>query len=314
MRIRLNNTRVLTKYFLYYFQSPEVQARIFTRSPGATIKNLFATKNLRSFKTPLPPLPVQKRIVASVEKADDLRQRREKTNQMTNAIACSVFLEMFGSVDPKNKIGDIATHVSSGSTPLGGEKTYSKEGIIFIRSQNVLMNSLDLQDVAHISEKTHYEMKRTWVKNGDVLLNITGASMGRVAVFRGEDNQANVNQHVCIIRLDQTKALPEYVSFYLSSPRGQKQMWTIQAGASRQALNYNQVRLLGVYLPSLDEQSEFVMITRRIDSLRNKQAQSTKRIDELFHSLVQKAFDGDLPTGEKGNQKIDKSLFESEPV
>lgn len=156
------------------------------------------------------------------------------------------------------------------------------------------MNQLNLEDVAHLSEETHRKMRRTWVKNGDVLLNITGASLGRVAIYTGKDDNANVNQHVCIIRLNQKKALPEYVSFYLST-QGQKQIWTIQAGASRQALNFDQVRSLDLYLPSLKEQERFANLVKRTQTLKETQRQSTQEINELFHSLMRRAFRGELP-------------------
>src|SRR5699024_11648087 len=101
--------------------------------------------------------------------------------------------------------------VTSGSTPRGGRKSYLKEGIPLVRSQNVLWNRLCLEDVVFISEETHNNMKRSQLKNRDVLLNITGASIGRSVVYEGESYNANVNQHVCIIRLN------KYInSYYLS--------------------------------------------------------------------------------------------------
>jgi type I restriction enzyme S subunit len=270
----------------------------------------FNIVDLKNFLIPVPPIETQRKIVAILDLAEQLRQNRRQVNNVAGKIIQSVFLKVFGCKKAENKIGGIAVHVSSGSTPLGGERTYLKEGIVFIRSQNVLMNVLSLEDVAHISEKTHYGMKRTWLKNGDVLLNITGASLGRVAVYKGQNDQANVNQHVCIIRVDQSKALPEYVSFYLSTPRAQKQIWTIQAGASRQALNYKQVRSLSIFLPSMDEQSKFVTIVRKMETLRYKQAQSAKDIDELFNSLMQKAFKGEIALGKTGNRRPEKSHIE----
>ena len=106
---------------------------------------------------------------------------------------------------------------------LKGQSTYLNSGIPLIRSQNVLMNKLVLDDVAFISDETHQNMKRSQLMNNDVLLNITGASIGRVAVYEGENYGANVNQHVCIIRL--TKELePYYVSYYISSQRFQHEI------------------------------------------------------------------------------------------
>ena len=97
------------------------------------------------------------------------------------------------------KLGFHANKIGSGVTPKGGSSSYSLEGIPLIRSQNVHWGKLDLSDVAYIDDAQHLKMKGSTVKSNDVLLNITGASIGRVAVF-DKIEEANVNQHVCIIR------------------------------------------------------------------------------------------------------------------
>jgi type I restriction enzyme S subunit len=100
-------------------------------------------------------------------------------------------------------IGDIACHVGSGITPTGGSSVYSKTGITFIRSQNVTFKGLQLNDVAFIEPKIHQQMARSEIFPHDVLLNITGASIGRCCFVPDGFGIANVNQHVCAIRLPQ---------------------------------------------------------------------------------------------------------------
>ena len=110
----------------------------------------------------------------------------------------------------KQRLGELTYLISSGSTPLGGERAYVRNGpVAFIRSQNVRMNSLDLSDVAYISGEVDNAMRRSQVKFNDVLLNITGASIGRVAVFDLPSIRANVNQHVCIVRPDPKDSMPD---------------------------------------------------------------------------------------------------------
>jgi type I restriction enzyme S subunit len=290
--IRGKRHKIDQTYLFYYLRSMESALSKFGQ--GSTF-GAIGRRDVERIEIPHPAsIKVQQRIADILKRVHRLLGKRLQANQLADKILQSTFLEMFGDKEPQNKVGDVATFVSSGSTPLGGENTYVENGIVFIREQNVLMNELDLQSVAHITEETHRKMRRTWVKNGDVLLNITGASLGRVAVYRGPDDKANVNQHVCIIRLDRSKALPEYVASYLATSRRQKQIWTIQAGASRQALNFQQVKSLGFYLPDLKEQERFADVVRRIKSLKGKQKRSTQEINELFHSLMHKAFRGQL--------------------
>ncbi len=154
-------------------------------------------------------------------------------------------------------LGDVLTFIGSGVTPKGGKASYPASGIRFIRSQNVLWGSCDFSDAAFISEEMHAEMQRTEVKQWDVFLNITGASIGRSAVYR-ETERANVNQHVAILRPDRQRLLPTFLAQCLLSGALQSQIRTAQSGASREALNYQQIKELEIPLPPLEEQRRIV--------------------------------------------------------
>ncbi len=281
----------VTSEWLYYFISRKsFRNEAEKNMTGTAGQKRVPRQFLEKTSVIIPPIEVQKRTTERLVKVEKLQQRREQANQLANRLLQVVFTQMFGNKPTANTIGDIAEFISSGSTPLGGQKTYLSEGIMFIRSQNVYMNEFRLDDVAYISEETHNKMKRTWLKNDDVLLNITGASLGRVTVYKGETNKANVNQHVCIIRVNKSKALPEYVSHYLSMPNAQREIWNNQAGASRQALNFQQVKKLSLLLPTIDEQKRFVTIVNKVSNIRENQRRSSKEIDSLFDSAMAKVF------------------------
>src|SRR5699024_471722 len=172
----------------------------------------------------------------------------------------SVFLDMFGSVKTNKhklkmaKLGDFTSLVTSGSTPRGGRKSYLNEGIPLIRSQNVLWNELRLEDVVFISEETHNNMKRSQLNNRDVLLNITGASIGRSVVYEGKSYGANVNQHVCIIRLNKF-INPYYLSYYFTNDEFQQNVVSKNIGATRQAFNYTQIKNFDILVPNISLQN-----------------------------------------------------------
>lgn len=151
-------------------------------------------------------------------------------------------------------LGECALKVGSGITPTGGEKVYREQGRIFIRSQNVGWGDLRLDDVAYIDEATHASFSSTEVRTGDVLLNITGASIGRCAVADERLAGGNVNQHVCIIRVEPQTVSPGFLAEYLLSTSGQQQIEAFQAGGNRQGLNFGQIRSFVVPLPPLTEQ------------------------------------------------------------
>ncbi|MFV0349022.1 MAG: restriction endonuclease subunit S [Halodesulfovibrio sp.] len=160
-------------------------------------------------------------------------------------------------------IGDVAQKVGSGITPKGGQDAYRASGIPLIRSQNVLWGRLELSDVVYIDDAQHAKMSSTIVRPNDVLLNITGASIGRCAVVPDSVPEANVNQHVCIIRTDEV--VPEYLSNCLLSDVGQSQVQAFQAGGNREGLNFQQIRSFSFLFPPLPEQKKIAAILSSVD-------------------------------------------------
>lgn len=154
-------------------------------------------------------------------------------------------------------VGDIAGYVGSGVTPRGGSSVYTYEGVVFLRSQNVYPSGLRLDDVAYIPDHINTRMARSEVHEDDVLLNITGASIGRCTYVPKGFPRANVNQHVCILRLsDGSAAKSLFVSCAINSHWGQKQIVQFNAGSNREGLNYQQVRNLTFAMPRDSEEFE----------------------------------------------------------
>ena len=177
----------------------------------------------------------------------------------------------------ETKIGDITSKVGSGVTPKGGSAVYKTSGHLFIRSQNVGNGRFLLDDVAYIDEATHKKQINTELKDGDVLLNITGASIGRTTVVNKNVEGGNVNQHVCIIRLLEDYS-PNYKCNYLLSYGGQKQIDSFQAGGNREGLNFEQIRSIKFFIPSFREQSKIASL---LSLLEERIATQNKIIEDL---------------------------------
>ncbi len=186
------------------------------------------------------------------------------------------FKEFSGAWEVK-KLGEITIKVGSGSTPRGGEKVYQSYGIPFIRSQNVNSDRLILNDITYIPEKVNYQMRGSIVKSDDVLLNITGASIGRSCVVPSDFKVGNVNQHVCIIRLKKEYS-PRFFQPYLSSANGQKLISRTQVGSGREGLNFQFIRSFKIFAPLIPEQTKIANFLTAVDE---KIAQHTQKADLL---------------------------------
>ena len=152
----------------------------------------------------------------------------------------------------------LTTKIGSGKTPSGGAEVYSDEGVLFLRSQNVYDTGLILEDVSHISDEIDSDMKNTRVEYKDVLLNITGGSIGCCCLFDLPGVRANVNQHVCILRTKQTDLMPEFLRYFWNSAIGSVVVSYYQTGGNRQGLNFEQIGRVKIPLCPLDTQKSIV--------------------------------------------------------
>jgi type I restriction enzyme S subunit len=192
------------------------------------------------------------------------------------------------------QLGDLTVKIGSGITPKGGEKVYKSTGKPFIRSQNVGWGSLILDDIVFIDEGTHKSFQSTEIKDGDVFLNITGASIGRSAVSVESVKGGNVNQHVCIIRPDRNLLNPGFLNSFLLSIQGQKLIDSYQAGGNRQGLNFEQIKSFKIALPPLPEQKTIAHVLGLMDSAINTNnrliAQKELQKKWLMHQLLSEKF------------------------
>ncbi|MCE8886779.1 restriction endonuclease subunit S [Parabacteroides merdae] len=183
-------------------------------------------------------------------------------------------------------IGELITKVGSGVTPRGGEAVYKTEGHPFVRSQNVGLGNLLLDDIAFIDEETHLRQKNTELQFNDVLLNITGASIGRSALVDKQIVGGNVNQHVCIIRTKEN-LVPSFICSFLLSNYGQRQIDSFQAGGNRQGLNFEQIKSIKITIPSKDEQIKIAKLLRAIDERIATQNKIIDKLQSLIKGVAQ---------------------------
>lgn len=166
---------------------------------------------------------------------------------------------------PVVALGEVTTKIGSGATPRGGESVYQAQGVSLIRSQNVLDNSLRLEDIARISDSAASALRHVTVEATDVLINITGDSVARCAVVDPKVLPARVNQHVAILR-PAPQLHPLFLQKLLVSPDSKSRLLTIAtAGGTRNALTKSQLTELRIPLPPLPEQRAIAEVLGALD-------------------------------------------------
>lgn len=196
------------------------------------------------------------------------------------------------------KLKHCTAKIGSGKTPKGGAEVYTSSGVALLRSQNVYDDGLRLNDVVFIDEDTDLEMENTRVELFDVLLNITGASIGRCSLASDNCLPANVNQHVCIIRTNLAEFLPEFAHIFLCSKNFKDFISSEEQGTSREGLNFQQIGKIPVPLPSTDIQSKLIKAvtvqTTKIDALIKKVQTAIDKLKEYRTAIISAAVTGKI--------------------
>lgn len=179
------------------------------------------------------------------------------------------------------KLKYVVVKIGSGVTPSGGASVYQLSGIPLLRSQNIYFDGLKLDDVAYITPDIHDKMSNSKVFSGDVLLNITGASIGRSYYVEDWLGEANVNQHVCIIRPKQNIST-KFLYFLLRSNIGQEQITNEQTGSGREGLNFESLKNFKIPFLEPEEQQSIVDYIETECSKIDAQVARTRKLIELL--------------------------------
>jgi type I restriction enzyme S subunit len=191
-----------------------------------------------------------------------------------------------------HRLGGLVAKLGSGSTPRGGQKAYVHQGVPFLRSQNIWNDGLRLDDIAYISEETHGRMSNTIVYPKDILLNITGASLGRSVIFPESIPEANVSQHVTIVRLIEPEMTP-FVHLCIQSPLIQRLVWGRQVGMAIEGLSKKVLERFEMPVPPLNEQKRIVQKVDELMALCGQLKERLRRASEtrcqLAEAVVEKS-------------------------
>ncbi|MCB9304809.1 MAG: restriction endonuclease subunit S, partial [Lewinellaceae bacterium] len=201
------------------------------------------------------------------------------------------------------KLWYLISYITSGSRGWGNY--YSEKGAVFIRVGNISKNkdiSLNLEDLIFVSPPSSSEGKRTLIVLNDVLLAITGATIGSVALIDKDLGEAYVNQHTALMRPIKEKINPKWLAYSLLSEYCQTQIRLKSYGGTKEGLGLNEVRTFKILLPPLWVQDSIIHeIDDKIHEINNHISCVSKEITlikEYRESLISAAVTGKIDVRE----------------
>jgi len=262
---------------------------------GATFKEVSKT-TMERVSIPLPPLKEQQRLAAIMDKADSICRKRAETISLLDELLGSTFLDMFG--DPVNNhrcwplkaLGDVCS-VQLGKMLSSKSKTgvNSKK---YLRNANIRWRHIDFSDVLEM-DFSPVEQKKFSLKNGDLLV-CEGGEVGRCAIWEKENQEYYYQKALHRIRVEKKLICPEYLQEYL--------YWMSLLGGLIKAssevtfshLTAEKIKTLQVPVPPIELQKKFIGKYNKILAIRNKLNNLLDQNNNLFQSVVQRAFKGEL--------------------
>ena len=252
-------------------------------------------KWLKEAKIQYPTLKQQEKVVGILDKIEEVIAARNKQLNALDELIQARFVEMFGDPIMNQKgwrvktLGELSVQINSGNTPKGGEQVYTKKGITFFRSQNVWKDRLEMKDIAYIDEKTHASMKKSSLKHGDILMTKTGrintvnSSLGRAALYLGEDDAANVNGHVYFIRLKPNVNNKFVLRILVSNEYRDYIRSVCVGGIDKRQLNKNHIEDFPIICPPKDMVDEYIDFVNQV----NKSKLVIKNLLQIYKHQIQ---------------------------
>lgn len=293
---------VIDSRFIAY--SLYAQRFVLESIANAPVVPIINKTDFSKIRIGIPPQSTQLAIVSELDKINELiRLKKEQLKDFDN-LAQSLFYEMFG--DPVEnekgwevkKLGEICDKISNGYNAKLEEGTYKSEGIMYFRCQNVWRNHFDYSDLVYIDDYTNQKMKSSSLKHNDLLItkigriNTENSSLGRVSLYEGEDDKANLSGNLCFARLKKDAAIHKFILYILISNQFRNYIRrTTVGGIDKRALNVRQISSFPIISPPLPLQRLFAQRIEQIEREKSEVQKSIQDLETLLASRMQYWFE-----------------------
>ena len=330
VKLKISEDRIDKRYFFHSCKNIEYVLKAKTAGSGIPHADKGVVKGLEIF---IPEDILEQKAIAGilskVDKAIEVVENnikasvRLKKSLMQNLLSGKLksdgtwrsedefyMDEKFGKV-PKGwhivKGNKITTKITKGQSPKWQGFNYQPSGILFVTSENVRDGYIDISEPKFLPIEFHEKIKNSQLQNGDVLINIVGASIGRCAVYDLNTELANTNQAVCVLRINDDND-SKFISYYLQSEKTQRRLLGSQVETARANLSLSDFRKFKFIIP--ETKQEQLLIAEQIEKVNSHivSKQSKKRsLKTLKKSLMRNLLTGKVRLD---LEKIDKILEE----
>lgn len=287
-KIRIKDLSKIDKGYLFsFFNTNDTRARIENLANGAAQLNV-STKDIKSLTIPLPSLVEQKRIAAILDKAAEIKTKREQAIAKLDELAQSAFVEMFGSsIEIEGvELRSICDRVTDGTHQ---SPEWVDGGIPFIFISNIVNGEINLKTNKFISNNTYEELTRNCQINvGDILYTTVG-SYGNVALVRDESKFA-FQRHIAHIKPKQDIVNSRFMATMLGCTFVRRQVDKVARGVAQKTVNLGDLAKLKVICPPIKLQQEFAKRVELIEALKVKKIKASVSATQLISSLQHQAF------------------------
>ena len=284
-------------FLKHYLKSDRVKRLIFKSDNGSSQPNLSAS-NVKKFPIPLPPLEQQKKIAAILDAADAYRQKTKALIAKYDELTQSLFLDMFGDpvTNPKGwrlssliEVVDFENGDRSSNYPTAED--FVEKGIPFLSTSNIKHFKIVLDDLRFISEEKFQSLRKGHIFRGNLIITLRG-SIGQTCIFQGDYEKAFINAQMMIMKPKNINNIG--LNEVFKSETTQLNLKRIGSGSAQPQLTAKQLEKYKVICPPLNLQSQFSERVQAIETQKAQAQASLEKAEELFASLLQRAFKGEL--------------------
>jgi type I restriction enzyme S subunit len=292
---------VLPEYLFFFVRQKSVVQAAVASFAGTSGRQRVPSSFWDTLQVPIPPVPVQERIVQILQKASEIYRKRQEALRLADAILPASFVAMFGDPNdnldkvqwlPLGRIADIRSGVTKGRK-LRAKNTVE---VPYLRVANVQDGFLDLSEIKTI-EVLPEDVEKYHLEDGDILMTEGGDpdKLGRGAIWRGQVEGCIHQNHVFRVRVNRDKLAPEYLAALMRTQYAKQYFLSCAKRSSNLAsINSTQVKAFAVPLPPIKMQEKFVSAVEQWVQASQNLTAGLKDASGLFASMMKQAFAGQL--------------------